>query len=142
MGLFGESELRRFSSDSRYRYVKELFLAAMFAWVNKFYSGELAAGVEGSARPDAHPDFRLAWDKLFVWAFGIRLELQRVTWQSVNRRAVTGVEGEQTGGVFETLRDALSADELHHLLVEAPAAPQGRDEDLARMLREITGGAE
>ena len=132
--VFQDSELSRFAKNSRHRYVSELFLAALFYWVNKFYEGELD---ESSLENDS--DVRLAWDKLFVWAYGLRLERQRVTWQSVNLRAISPLPGESKAGVFEILRDALSTEGLRHLLIEPPQAPEGRDQELAALI-EIVGG--
>jgi hypothetical protein len=131
---FEASDLSKFANDSRHRYVSELFLAALFYWVNKFYEGEL-----DDAHPGESTELRLAWDKLFVWAFGLRLERQRVTWQSVNLRATSALPGESKAGVFEILRDALSAEALRRLLIEPPAAPDGRDQELAALLAEIVG---
>lgn len=134
---FEASDLSKFVKGSRHRYVSELFLAALFYWVNKFYDGEL---------DDAHlgesSDLRLAWDKLFVWAFGLRLERQRVTWQSVNLRAISALPGESKAGVFDVLRDALSTEALRRLLIESPAAPDGRDQELAALLAKIVGGTQ
>jgi len=135
---FGGSASKKFTKDSRYRYVSELFLAAIFYWANKFHDGELG-GVSLDEQAD---EFRLAWDKLFVWAFGLRLQRERVTWQSVNLWATLPLPGESKAGVFEILRDAFSTEVLRHLLIEPGAASDhGRDEELAASLREI-GGAQ
>lgn len=134
---FQASDLGDLATDSRYRYVSELFRAALFYWVNKFYDGELDhAHLSGSA------ELRLAWDKLLIWAFGLRLERQRVTWQSVNVRAISALPGESKAGAFEILRGALSAEALRRLLIEPPAAPEGRDQELAALIAKIAGGAQ
>ena len=134
---FEASDRAKFAKGSRHRYVSELFLAALFYWVNKFYDGEL-----DDDGPGERAELRLAWDKLFVWAFGLRLERQRVTWQSVNLRAISALPGESKAGVFEILRDALSTEALRRLLIEPPAAPDGRDQELAALLAKIVGGTQ
>lgn len=134
---FEASEHAEFAKGSRHRYVSELFLAALFYWVNKFYDGEL-----DDAHSGENAELRLAWDKLFAWAFGLRLERQRVTWQSVNLRATSQLPGESKTGVFEILRDALSTEPLRRLLIEPPAAPDGRDQELAALLAKIVGGTQ
>jgi hypothetical protein len=134
---FQASDLGDLATGSRYRYVSELFRAALFYWVNKFYDGEL-----DHAHLSESAELRLAWDKLFIWAFGLRLERQRVTWQSVNLRATSPLPGESKAGLFEILRGALSAEALRRLLIESPAAPDGRDQELAALIAKIAGGAQ
>jgi hypothetical protein len=132
--MFEQSDHIKFPKDSRHRYVSELFLAGIFYWANKFYDGELAVASLGE-----RTDLQLAWDKLFVWAFGLRLERERVTWQSINRRATDALPGESKAGVFEILRESLSTEALRQLFIEPPAAPDGRDHELAAILRDIGG---
>ena len=132
---FGGSAGKKLTKDSRYRYVSELFLAATYYWINKFYDGELGA-VSLDHLPD---DIQLAWDKMFLWAFGLRLRRERVTWQSVNLRATSSLPGESNAGVFEILRDSLSNDVLRTLLIEPEGAPDnGRDKELAASLHMIS----
>ena len=135
---FEASDHAKFAKGSRHRYVPELFLAALFYWVDaQLFDGEL-----DDDGPGERAELRLAWDKLFVWAFGLRLERQRVTWQSVNLRAISALPGESKAGVFEILRDALSTEPLRRLLIEPPAAPDGRDQELAALLAKIVGGTQ
>lgn len=135
VSMFHESEVSRFGTNSRHRYVSELFLAVVFYWVNKFHDGELDV-----AALDDDDQLRLAWQKLFVWSYGLRLERQRVTWQSVNVRATSPLPGESKSGVFEILRDALSPEALRRLLIAPPPAPADRDEGLAIALRRLVEG--
>jgi hypothetical protein len=60
----------------------------------------------------------------------------------VNVRAISALPGESKAGVFEILRGALSAEALRLLLIEPPAAPEGRDQELAALIAKIAGGAQ
>jgi hypothetical protein len=133
---FGGSASKRITKNPRYRYVSELFLAAIFYWTNKFHNGEL----DGVSLIEQTDEIQHAWNKLFMWAFSLRLQRERVTWQSVNLRAALPLAGESKSGVFEILRDAMSTEVLRHLFIEPVAEPDhGRDEELAELLREIGG---
>lgn len=58
-------------SRSRYRLVGELYVAALLYYTNKFGSEELPA----------------ACDRLFAWAYALRVELLRVQFRSIDNRA-------------------------------------------------------
>lgn len=135
--LLNEQESRsQFTRGARHRYVTELFLAAMLYWTNKFYRGDLA-----TADPESDPDLKPAWDRLFIWAYGLRLERLRVTWQSVNLHATRDSLGDGKEGLFATLHESLSGDELNRLLISLPPIPVDRDKELSQLLRKIEGSA-
>ncbi|HQY65012.1 MAG TPA: hypothetical protein PK141_26650, partial [Polyangiaceae bacterium] len=91
--------------------------------------------------PTTHPELKVAWDKLFLWAFRLRLERERVTWQSVNLHATSALPGETMGGLFATMREALADDDLRRLLIGSPQAPpKERDAELAAVLSRIARG--
>ena len=54
--MFELSDRVDLAKDSRHRYVSELFRAALFYWVNKFYDGELDLAHLGESA-----ELRLAW---------------------------------------------------------------------------------
>lgn len=58
-------------SRSRYRLVSELYLAALLYYTNKFGAEELMT----------------ACDRLFAWAYSLRVELLRVQFRSIDNRA-------------------------------------------------------
>ena len=106
-------------SRARYRYVSELYLAALLYYTNKF------------GRPE--PETR---HRLFVWAYSLRTRYQRVQLASVNNYA-----SESGRSVFVLLRSAETAAELRRLRVEV----EGRDDDpeheqaLRRLLDGLAG---
>lgn len=58
-------------SKSRYQYVYELFVAALLYYTNKF----------------GHEDLEETRDRLFAWAYALRIEKLRVQFASVDNRA-------------------------------------------------------
>lgn len=83
--------------QSRYRYVYELFIAALLSYTNKF-------GTE---------DFEAAQQHLFAWAYGLRVELRRVQFASADNRA-RGKDDSQKSP-FILLRNAINASAIRHL---------------------------
>lgn len=133
--LLNEQESRsQFTRGARYRYVTELFLAAMLYWTNKYYRGDLA-----EADPESDPDLKSAWDRLYIWAYGLRLERLRVTWQSVNLHATRASLGDGSEGLFATLHEGLAGTALNRLLISLPPIPEDRDKELSHLLRKIEG---
>lgn len=89
-------------SRSRYRFVSELYLAALLYYTNKFGEEELAT----------------ARDRLFNWAFSLRAELLRVQFRSIDNRA----RGDQSkASAFELMRKTESGRVLRQL--SAPGKP-------------------
>lgn len=81
VGKFGPSK-------NRYRYVHDLFIAALLYYTNKF----------------GDEDLNEATDRLFAWAYALRVELLRVQVASVDNRA----RGKDGIAAFTLLRNALS----------------------------------
>lgn len=133
--LLQEQESRaKFTRGSRHRYVTELFLAAIIYWTNKYYRGDLAA-----ANPESDHELKAAWDRLYIWAYSLRLERLRVTWQSVNLYATRPSADGINRGLFETLREGLAGTELDSFPIFTPAIPKDRDRELAELLLTIEG---
>jgi len=86
---------------ARYRYVYELFIAALLSYTNKFGTTDMQA----------------ARKQLFVWAYSLRLELLRVQFVSADNRARG--KGDSQSSAFIVLRNAINASAIHHL-AEAP----------------------
>ena len=97
------------SSMARYRYVSELYLAALLYYTNRFGDSDLEE----------------AKDRLFSWAYTLRTKFQRVQFATVNNHARTTEPGMSA---FVVLRNADSANELRHLTI-SPAV-QDRVQDL------------
>ena len=66
-----DDEFRELASRSRYRYLSELYLAALLYYTNKF----------------GDTDVREAKERLFKWAFSLRTSHQRVQFVTVNNHA-------------------------------------------------------
>ena len=92
-GPFGQSR-------SRYRYVYELFAAALLYYTNKFGSNGL---------PQAR-------DKLFAWAYVLRVQMARVQFVSVDNRA----RGKDDAGAspFVLMRNAVTGQAIQRLTVK------------------------
>ena len=87
-------------SRSRYRYVYELFAAALLYYTNKFGSNGL---------PQAR-------DKLFAWAYVLRVQMARVQFVSVDNRA----RGKDDAGAspFVLMRNAVTGQAIQRLTVK------------------------
>lgn len=117
-------ELKRLSqglkeklTEERYRYVSELYVAALLYCTNKF--GD-----------EVDDDVR---ERLFAWAFALRVKLLRVQFRSIDNR------GQEPQSAFALLRYASSAGELRRLpLSIEPADREGHEEELVRLLTELT----
>ncbi len=111
-------ELVEIPSRSRYRYVSELYLAALLYCTNKF-------GDEGLTE---------ARDQLFAWAYSLRAELLRVQFRSIDNLA----RGDQAkASAFTLIRNTASARALRQL--SAPIKPYSgeHEKDLVVLLGEM-----
>lgn len=91
-------------SHSRYRYVYELFAAALLYYTNKFGSNGL---------PQAR-------EKLFAWAYALRVEMARVQFVSVDNRA--SGKGDAAASPFVLMRNAVTGQTIQRLPVMEPVA--------------------
>ena len=101
-----DADLHELPSRARYRYVSELYLAALLYYTNKF----------GDA------DASEARHRLFAWAYSLRTRLQRVQMASVNNHA-KAVDANRSA--FVLLRNAEEGSELRRL----ETGVKGRDQD-------------
>lgn len=94
-------------SQSRYRYVHDLFIAALLYYTNKF----------------GDEDLKEASDRLFIWAYALRVELLRVQFASVDKLA----RGENGLAPFTLLRNAMNGRVVRQL--SAPHQPYGGEHE-------------
>ena len=94
-GPFGQSR-------SRYRYVYELFAAALLYYTNKFGSNGL---------PQAR-------DKLFAWAYALRVQMARVQFASIDNRARG--KDDAAASPFVLMRNAVTGQAIQRLTVREP----------------------
>ena len=92
-GPFGQSR-------SRYRYVYELFAAALLYYTNKFGSNGL---------PQAR-------DKLFAWAYALRVQMARVQFASIDNRARG--KDDAAASPFVLMRNAVTGQAIQRLTVK------------------------
>lgn len=116
-----DDDFRELPSRARYRYVSELYLAALLYYTNRF--GDV--GIQE------------ARNRLFTWAYSLRTQYQRVQLVTVNNYASSLVDDRSA---FVLLRSAETATEIRRLRVEV----QGRDDpkheqDLLRLLNGLAG---
>jgi hypothetical protein len=103
---------------SRYRYVSELYLAALLYYTNKFGGDELSA----------------ARQSLFAWAYTPRVELQRVQFRSIDNRARGGREAQSP---FALLREASAGGAVHQLSTSVKQRSPDHERSLAALLQEL-----
>ncbi|MGG7655113.1 DUF262 domain-containing protein [Kocuria rosea] len=116
-----DDDFRELPSRARYRYVSELYLAALLYYTNRFGDVEIHE----------------ARHRLFTWAYSLRTQYQRVQLVAVNNHAKSLKDNRSA---FVLLRSAETATELRRLHVEV----QGRDDpkheqDLLRLLNGLAG---
>ena len=87
-------------SRSRYRYVYELFAAALLYYTNKFGDNGL---------PQAR-------DKLFAWAYALRVQMARVQFASIDNRARG--KDDAAASPFVMMRNAVTGQAIQRLTVK------------------------
>lgn len=110
-----DEDLQPLSGRSRFRYVAETYLAAALYYTNKF----------GDAETDE------ARQRLFRWAYALRVRRQRVQFLAVDRLA------REEGSAFRVIRDAASPTDLRVLATEPLDALPGQDPALADLLTRL-----
>ena len=117
-----DSNFREVPSKARYRYVSELYLAALLYYTNKFGDAEV----------------REAEQRLFKWAYSLRTRHQRVQTVSINNHA-SAVGGDRSA--FVLLRNAEMATELRRLVIDVKGRDQNPEHEkaLLRLLDELVG---
>lgn len=104
------------ASRSRYRYVSELYLAALLYYSNSV--GEV--------------DFEEARTHLFSWAYAPRIEMQRVQYRTIDNRGRG--DGAAGASVFGLLRNATTGRVINRLPTAGKPHADGHEADLARAM--------
>lgn len=105
-------------SRSRYRYVSELYVAALLYYTNKFGEEELAT----------------ARKRLFAWAYLPRVELLRVQFRSIDNRA----RGDKSNAsVFALMRDAESGRVVHQPSTQSKPYNDTHEQELVSHLKSL-----
>lgn len=102
-------------SQGRYRYVHDLFIAALLYYTNKF----------------GHENLEEARDKLFAWAYALRVERLRVQFASVDNRACG------KGGVrspFILLRNSITGRVVRQLNTTCQPYGDNHEQELVKFL--------
>ena len=102
------------NSRSRYRYVYELFAAALLYYTNKFGNNGL---------PQAR-------NKLFAWAYALRLEMARVQFASIDNRARG--KDDAAASPFVLMRNAVTGQVIQRLSVTKPVPYHAEHEKALR----------
>jgi hypothetical protein len=103
-------------SRSRYRKVSELYLAALLYYTNRFGEEDV-----GAAR-----------ERLFAWAYALRVNLLRVQPQSVDNR---GRGRDQASSAFVLLRNVSSGRAVHQLPSSSTPYNDGHEVKLVALLK-------
>ena len=104
-------DFRERPGRSRFRYVSELYLAAVLAYTNRFGDAD-----------------REGLERLFRWAYAVRVRQQRVLFVTVDNLA------SHAGSAFSLIRNATSRTELRQLTTQPVDATANRDPGLVTVL--------
>ena len=120
-------DLSAFRDDARFRYCRELYVAAALYYTNKYSEADLAH----------------ARRRLFRWAYAPRLAYERLGWRSTDNYA-RGISNDIDGlsglNLFSTIRDSLDPREVPLENVTAPQSARTsnpEDATLLTLLKEI-----
>lgn len=104
-------------SQSRYRYVYELFIAALLYYTNKFGDDEL-----NEAR-----------NRLFTWAYNLRIELLRVQFISADNRARG--KSDVDNSPFVLLRNAMTGSVIRKLPILSEPYNDNHEKELVAFIK-------
>lgn len=109
-------DLGRFCNGTRFRFNRELYIAAALYYTNKYSEDGLR-----QARP-----------RLFRWAYGLRLAFERLGWRSTDNYAL-GLMASRDGladfNLFAQIRDALDPTALELENTPVPRTIRSKNED-------------
>ena len=100
-------------SRSRYRYVSELYLAALLYYTNRF----------------GDDDLDTARQRLFAWAYSLRVKNLRVQFRSIDNHA------HRESAAFALLRDASTGNVVYELSPPISPYNEAHEVELVKLLR-------
>lgn len=106
-------------SQSRYRYVYELFIAALLCYTNKFGDEELDE----------------ARNRLFAWAYSLRVELLRVQFVSADNRARGKSDANKSP--FVLLRNAMTGSVVRKLPIASQPYNDNHEKELVAFIERL-----
>jgi hypothetical protein len=115
---YDRATLQERPARSRYRYVSELYMAALLYYTNRFSEDDISAVRE----------------RLFAWAYTLRVAQLRVQLASVDKL------GRGDGGglsAFVLLRNASSGRVVHQLPASSASRGEEHEAQLAQLLKEL-----
>lgn len=116
-----QPELTVFRDSARFRYCRELYVAAALYYTNKY----------------SEADLPLARQRLFHWAYALRLAYERLGWRSTDNYArglSAQVDGLSSLNVFSTIRDSLDPRDVPLADVSAPEEARSKNPEDAQLL--------
>ncbi len=119
-------DLTEFREGARFRFCRELYVAAALYYTNKYSEADL---------PEARR-------RLFRWAYSLRLAYERLGWRSTDNYArglTTNLAGINELNLFSTIRDSLDPREVPLEDIRAPETSRTgneADERLVTLLKE------
>lgn len=115
-----DRDFKKFGPDqSRYRYVYELFIAALLYYTNKF-------GDEGVDE---------ARNRLFAWAYSLRVELLRVQFISADNKARGKSDANKSP--FVLLRNAMTDSVIRNLPVKGQPYSDNHEKELVAFIERL-----
>ena len=114
-------DLTAFRDSARFRYCRELYVAAALYYTNKY----------------SEADLPLARQRLFHWAYALRLAYERLGWRSTDNYArglSAQVDGLSSLNVFSTIRDSLDPRDVPLADVSAPEEARSKNPEDAQLL--------
>ncbi|HBY0253121.1 TPA: DUF262 domain-containing protein, partial [Klebsiella pneumoniae] len=104
-------------SQSRYRYVYELFIAALLCYTNKF----------------GDEDVDEVRNRLFAWAYALRVELLRVQFVSADNRARG--KNDANKSPFVLLRNAMTGSVVRKLPITSKPYSDNHEKELVAFIK-------
>lgn len=115
-----DSDFKKFGpSQSRYRYVYELFIASLLYYTNKFGDEEIDE----------------ARNRLFAWAYSLRVELLRVQFVSADNRARG--KSDVNKSPFVLLRNAMTSSVIRKLPIASQPYNDKHEKELLAFIERL-----
>lgn len=122
---FTRADLTTFQGGARFRYSRELYIAAALYYTNKYSETNMSH----------------ARRHLFRWAYGLRLAYERLGWRTTDNYARglnANVEGLTKFNLFSAIRDSLDPREVQLADLTAPRTSRTDNPEDVRLLNLLT----